>query len=529
MSIELSFDVHNTSSWTGNLALLEQNIQGAANLWGKVFVGSAKFRVTLNLVTSTQFLASSGPSDFILAGQSNGTNLWASSTQYSLFTNSSQNDGRSADLVVNVATNYIQDGTVVLTNNPAVRSQAAIGATHLDFISIAEHELGHAFGIFGWRDQSTGQLTGKDESLFDSHLKMGTSGLIYTGENVTAVYGASLPLAMGDIYHLGSFTNASDPLNTDLMNPFAHWGTVDSISRLDAAIMADLGYATIYDDILRLSPGVTSINAGAGNDVIFSAGPNDTIDGGTGVDRVIYSGPARDYALSVSKTGISVNDAAGHNGRDSLTNVEYIVFNDMTLDTSWFTKTMQLDAPKIAALVELYIATFNRAPDAVGLNYWGGRLNDGMTLEDIARSFFDQQESQSAYPTQLSDAAFIAKVYQNALGRAPDAAGLKYWTQELQASHVSRGCFVMALINGANAPTGNSADALYLQNKEKVGAHFALENGLNDLPAAKSVLDGVSITSASVTSSLALADSYLNLASQPTSSQFVVQLIGLPL
>jgi hypothetical protein len=353
-----------------------------------------------------------------------------------------------------------------------VRSQAAIGATHLDFISIAEHELGHAFGIFGWRDQSTGQLTGKDESLFDSHLKMGTSGLIYTGENVTAVYGASLPLAMGDIYHLGSFTNASDPLNTDLMNPFAHWGTVDSISRLDAAIMADLGYATIYDDILRLSPGVTSINAGAGNDVIFSAGTNDTIDGGTGVDRVIYSGPARDYALSVSKTGISVNDAAGHNGRDSLTNVEYIVFNDMTLDTSWFTKTMQLDAPKIAALVELYIATFNRAPDA---------------------------------------------------------AGLKYWTQELQASHVSRGCFVMALINGANAPTGNSADALYLQNKEKVGAHFALKNGLNDLPAAKSVLDGVSITSASVTSSLALADSYLNLASQPTSSQFVVQLIGLPL
>jgi hypothetical protein len=55
MSIELSFDVHNTSSWTGNLALLEQNIQGAANLWGKVFVGSAKFSVTLNLVTQRNF------------------------------------------------------------------------------------------------------------------------------------------------------------------------------------------------------------------------------------------------------------------------------------------------------------------------------------------------------------------------------------------------------------------------------------------------------------------------------------------
>ena len=36
MSISLSFSVNNSSSWNGNLNLLEQNIQAAANLWGQV-------------------------------------------------------------------------------------------------------------------------------------------------------------------------------------------------------------------------------------------------------------------------------------------------------------------------------------------------------------------------------------------------------------------------------------------------------------------------------------------------------------
>ncbi len=43
-------------------------------------------------------------------------------------------------------------------------------------------------------------------------------------------------------------------------------------------------------------------------------------------------------------------------------------------------------------LMSLYIATFNRAPDAKGFNYW---LNEsGLTLEEIAQSFFDQPETQ---------------------------------------------------------------------------------------------------------------------------------------
>ncbi|WP_367278395.1 DUF4214 domain-containing protein [Sulfurimonas sp.] len=40
---------------------------------------------------------------------------------------------------------------------------------------------------------------------------------------------------------------------------------------------------------------------------------------------------------------------------------------------------------------KLYVATFNRAPDAAGLSYWVN--NSGLSIEGIAQSFFDQPET----------------------------------------------------------------------------------------------------------------------------------------
>jgi len=43
--------------------------------------------------------------------------------------------------------------------------------------------------------------------------------------------------------------------------------------------------------------------------------------------------------------------------------------------------------PTLENTTKLYVATFNRAPDAGGLEYWA---NDaGLDLEGIAQSFFD--------------------------------------------------------------------------------------------------------------------------------------------
>ena len=78
-------------------------------------------------------------------------------------------------------------------------------------------------------------------------------------------------------------------------------------------------------------------------------------------------------------------------------------------------------------VASLYVATFNRAPDAAGLAYWVNTSFGGhATIEQIAQSFFNQAETQTKYPTGTTDAAFVTSIYSNLFNRAPDAAGLTY-------------------------------------------------------------------------------------------------------
>ncbi len=46
-------------------------------------------------------------------------------------------------------------------------------------------------------------------------------------------------------------------------------------------------------------------------------------------------------------------------------------------------------------VAKLYVATFDRAPDAAGLDYW---VNTPLSLEEIAQSSFDQDETKTLYP-----------------------------------------------------------------------------------------------------------------------------------
>jgi hypothetical protein len=67
-------------------------------------------------------------------------------------------------------------------------------------------------------------------------------------------------------------------------------------------------------------------------------------------------------------------------------------------------------AVTLAEVTKLYVATFNRAPDAAGINYWA---NSGMSIENIAQSFFDQPETQTLYPSGTANSSFVNSVYDN--------------------------------------------------------------------------------------------------------------------
>jgi hypothetical protein len=105
---------------------------------------------------------------------------------------------------------------------------------------------------------------------------------------------------------------------------------------------------------------------------------------------------------------------------------------------------MDLGFHPATGIPALYTATFSRAPDAAGLAYWQQRFDAGMTLPQIAQSFFDQPEAQAVLGGDI-----VSAVYHNALGRAPDPAGYAYWSGELESGRVQEGEFVLAIINGA--------------------------------------------------------------------------------
>ncbi len=80
------------------------------------------------------------------------------------------------------------------------------------------------------------------------------------------------------------------------------------------------------------------------------------------------------------------------------------------------------------AVVRLYGSVFSRLPDNEGFDYW---VVDGRTTFQMARFFVTSDEFVARYGS-LSDEAFIIEIYQNVLGRAPDADGLAYWRGRLQ-------------------------------------------------------------------------------------------------
>ncbi len=67
------------------------------------------------------------------------------------------------------------------------------------------------------------------------------------------------------------------------------------------------------------------------DNLLYGNGGNDTLDGGAGLDTAIYSGNRSNFTIIQSGSNYIVNDIAGANGTDTLTNIEGIQFSDMTI------------------------------------------------------------------------------------------------------------------------------------------------------------------------------------------------------
>ncbi len=158
--------------------------------------------------------------------------------------------------------------------------------------------------------------------------------------------------------------------------------------------------------------------------------------------------------------------------------------------------------PSKDEVAKLYVATFNRAPDAGGLNYWV--YDSRLEIEKIAQSFFDQPETQSLYSEDSSNTNFVEAVYHNLFNRSSDQAGLIYWVSELDSGRIARSVFILAVINGAQNTETFGNDRTILTHKMRVGLAYA-NAGLNDVTDAKEIMSSITDNEETVINAL---DSY---------------------
>lgn len=446
------------------------------------------------------------------------------------------------------------------------------------------HEIGHSLALshpFDGPNNLPGVVRDSDLGTFELNTELATRmsylpgasadypGLDIVGEpsafgaiDIAALqllYGANTTTGNGDTVYANTATLLTiwDNGGTDTIDFSA--ATTQSVVDLRAASLAleaggggylsyiGLNNNTLANGGFTIAYGVEIENGigGSANDtlngnllanVLTGGRGDDMLNGAAGTDTAVYTGPQQSYTLTVSPDGISILDRrADGDGTDQLREIEALRFGDSTeapFDMAIFDGAAAVNGSQIADLVELWIAYFDRSPAATGLHYWGTRLGEGMTLAEIAESFFVQPETQRTYEAFLDEQgqvtntqAFVTAVFNNLLGRDPTSS---YWVDELErpGTEITPAIFILAVVNGAKAATGGAADAAYLQAKTDLGVYFAAIKGLAGYTNTVNVMQTFDGSQSSVTNAVAQIDSLHANALDANTGDFLFPLVG---
>jgi hypothetical protein len=166
----------------------------------------------------------------------------------------------------------------------------------------------------------------------------------------------------------------------------------------------------------------TNVLGGSGDNALAVPSGASVLDGGAGLDTVVYGASRAAYTVYKDGTGFAVDGSDGSHA--SLANVERIEFADKQM--------VALDIAGVGGeAFRIYQAAFGRAPDAVGLGYWIATMDSGETLSKVAANFVSSDEFAYRYGAGSSDAEFVQALYHNVLHRDAEGDGFTFWMQSL--------------------------------------------------------------------------------------------------
>jgi hypothetical protein len=317
-------------------------------------------------------------------------------------------------------------------------------------------------------------------------------------------------------------------------------GTAESVTSAATAPVEGAGIPIVgtpdSDDLVG-TLGADTIQGTASDDTLTGGKGDDLLDGGAGTDTAVFSGDRADHTVTISPGGLTMEDRRpGGSGTDSVSGIERFAFGDEEWRAEGFTGVAGLSEGAFREFVEVYIAYFNRAPDAEGLFFYGTAFSNGTSLEASAATFLNSDEYKAAYPDGQGNADFATAVYDNVLGRIPDLAGFNFWVGLLDDGKVGRDTFILEVLKGAKAdpqPGASQefvdqqlADREYLANKTDIGIYFAVTRGMSDVEDAASAMELFDGSPASIASAKDAIDSAYADALDPEDGEFLLQLVG---
>ncbi len=441
----------------------------------------------------------------------------------------------------------------------------------VDFVSVVLHEIGHILGFGqapafeGYAIEGQGTFAGANAVAVNGGpipLAVDLAHFVedFAGNSTlmdpTARFGRTLPsdfdlAVLADIgLEVAGFEsdNTIPPLATDF--PDAPEFDLPGIFGGDAP------------DILDGLGGDDQISAGGGDDLVIGGTGDDTMWGGAGADVFLIrpgDGADRINDFDVGEDVILLSAAFGFQTAEEVLATSDRPFGNverLNLDGQTSVETLFANAPEASLsaanirlapdpgdvdvlqdVAEVYVGYFGRAPDPVGLSFWAGQFESGLAegrdrgviLDDIAESFRRGDEAQALFPflapanAASADRAgvedFVVDVFENLFNRAPEAAGLAFWADTIEArlrDGVNLGDIVVDIAAGAQ-DTEDFRDARTIANKATAARFYAerfAEAGSDwtlddDGEGAREVVAGVTSATSSLSTAEARVGAYL--------------------
>ena len=203
-------------------------------------------------------------------------------------------------------------------------------------------------------------------------------------------------------------------------------GPVDNI--VTGTDLADRLMGTNRPDLIRARAGDDTIDAGEGNDVIIPGGGRNGVDGGAGVDTVVFDGLHSDHDLRVDPLTrvVTVSSRSKPSDVTVASRVEWLQFADQ--------RVAGPQALDLGDAYRLFVVAFGAAPGATWMREVAQAYEAGASTRDIAGAFTEKSAFTALHDPRDSNQSFAEQLIERVVGSTAPAQAKAMAAAQLSAA-----------------------------------------------------------------------------------------------